>query len=306
MTFSGCKSLKKVHNLNKVKFIGELSFSDPSSGDGCPLEGKIWIDSCEGFYGFSHFSGCKNITEVVLKPTNTPNISDRCFQNCESLEKVYNLNKVKKIGMGAFIDNNLSGKIWIDSCESLHDHAFDGCSSISEVVLSPTNTPDIPNSCFRGCASLGKVHNLNKVKKIGEEAFSNFHLYGDACPLEGKIWIDSCTELGNSAFAGCINIEEVVLSPTNTPNIPSYCFANCPSLTKVHNLNKVKFTGANAFSGSGLTGKIWIDSCESFAEYIFDHCRNITDIVLKQEVYDSIKDSLTNYAPEGVNWIPVM
>jgi hypothetical protein len=136
------------------------------------------------------------------------------------------------------------------------------------------------------------------VKKINQDAFQG-------SGLSGKIWIDSCTELNMQAFVNCSKITEVVLSPTNTPNIQDRCFYGCSSLTTVYNLNKINRIGEDAFSGSGLSGKIWIDSCTQLGGWAFSSCPDITDIVVTQGVYDSIKNSLTTYAPESVNWIPV-
>jgi hypothetical protein len=39
-------------------------------------------------------------------------------------------------------------------------------------------------------------------------------------------------------------------------------------------------------------------------EEAFLECPNLTDISVPNELYESIKDNLTNYASESVNWIP--
>jgi hypothetical protein len=136
--------------------------------------------------------------------------------------------------------------------QALSDQGIDPIMSYNVILPQPSNDGKlvIGDTVFWN-SQVTTVYGLNKVTKIGLAAFQ------DSLYLSGKIWIDSCTELGEYAFAGCGKITEVVLSPTNTPNIPKNCFSSCNNLSKVHNLNKVTSIGSNAFSGcSGLSGKL--------------------------------------------------
>jgi hypothetical protein len=236
------------------------------------------------------------------------------YESSGSLTKVHSLNKAKYIDKGVFQNQSLEGKIWIDSCIKLgfdynglnyddenEGWPFQNCTNITEVVLSK-DLDKIPDMCFSGCQSLKKVHNLNKVKRIGNEAFcSSENSLG--CPLEGELWIDSCTDLLDYVFNSCQNLTKVILSP-QLENVGLNCFSDCPNLKEVRNLDKIKSIGEFSFYNTGLTGHIYLNSCLELYEGAFAECPNLTDISVPKALYESIKDNLTNYASESVNWIP--
>jgi hypothetical protein len=142
----------------------------------------------------------------------------------------------------------------------INQHAFNGCSSLIDIVSVPVNVETIGESAFRSsgisglvlqdamalrtieayafysCASLiGNLsfssvlyNNAQHVETIGDYAFSNCtkltdHIY---FPLGLK-------SLGVGAFKGCVNLHGTVVFPQN-PNfitIPASAFEGCVSLT---------------------------------------------------------------------------
>jgi hypothetical protein len=204
-------------------------------------------------------------------------ISANAFTN-KPVTKVYGLNKVTKIGDYAFEScMELSGKLWLDSCTELGSRSFMSCNNITEVVLS-SNLEALNDYCFCRCGNLTKVYNLNKVPYIGSGAFME-------SGLQGKIWIDSCRDLGYGYTFGNTAITEVVLSP-NLGAISDSCFSGCSNLKKVHNLNKTQVILDNAFTGSGIEGKIFLDSCEELGFNSFKNCPNLTSVSMSEFLYN--------------------
>lgn len=76
--------------------------------------------------------------------------------------------------------------------------------------------------------------------------FDDNYFYDDVCQLESIAFPDSVKYIGDRAFQGCINLNEVKLSP-NISYIGDYAFESC----KLNLLlpSKIKYIGANPFAG---------------------------------------------------------
>ena len=168
-------------------------------------------------------------------------LGNNTFKNCGSLANIKSFANLRNL-------------------VKLNQHAFNGCSSLIDIVSVPVNVETIGESAFRSsgisglvlqdamalrtieayafysCASLiGNLsfssvlyNNAQHVETIGDYAFSNCtkltdHVY---FPLGLK-------SLGVGAFKGCVNLHGTVVFPQN-PNfitIPASAFEGCVSLT---------------------------------------------------------------------------
>lgn len=142
-------------------------------------------------------------------------IPDYCFARSK-VQNIYNIDKVVRIGEGAFFKSNIKAFAVPDSCNKL------------------------PDSCF-AFSSLRVISNTEKLISIEPCAFSNTNL------LE-FIWPSKCYEIPSSCFAGCAlerisNINHVTL-------IGNYAFYNTEKLQKIDLSNSmVSVVGKGAFFG---------------------------------------------------------
>lgn len=92
---------------------------------------------------------------------------------------------------------NLGGVRLPSTLKSIEQSAFEGCTSLTDVIMSAT---EIESNAFKGCTSLPSI-SLTGISKIGANAFydcqnlKTLNTYN--CPLE---------EIGDNAFHNCTSL----------------------------------------------------------------------------------------------------
>ncbi len=247
------------------------------------------------------------------------------------------------IGQQAFSKSGVTKIVFPESTAeelTLGDKLFSFCTKITEVTV-PNSVHDI-NNVFTGCGSLktitiaeGSDYFSNKgdlpvlydaqgnsVLYVFAEVKGDFGTIGGTTIGEGafngqasitKLTIASTVqEIGASAFANCINLEEVVFEQgsaltkiganafencfklrsinlqicTNLTAIPGYLFKNCPSLKEITLPSSVTSLAAYALSYVGAE-TIDLSACTGLtdlANYTFGYDRQLTDIKLPASI----------------------
>ncbi len=165
-----------VHASNPV-FKGEGN---------CLLNGPKLILGCRNsviptgvlYIGSNAFENARGLTEIAV-PANVTDIHESVFAGCIDLVRA-DLSYVR----------------------NLLDCTFDGCTSLTEVVLNP-EIERIPYAMLRGCTSINSFTIPDGIKIIGGEA-----------------------------FAGCTGITSMTI-PSSVTQIQQNAFRDCSSLTSV-------------------------------------------------------------------------
>lgn len=172
-SFSGMKSLKKVHVPASVTMIGDQAFDD------CAILDTVIVEpNAEGRYGLtsietSAFDWCKSLRYINLPPSlNT--IGDHSFAHC-ALEEITIPEKVESVGQGCF---------WL--CQSLEKVEWNAAA-------------DIPKECFLACGNLQNIVISGGVQMLGESCF------GDA-RLTSLVLPKSVSHIVGKIFKSCVNI----------------------------------------------------------------------------------------------------
>ena len=222
--------------------------------------------------------------------------------------------EVKWIGYAAFRDCiGITSIVIPDSVISIAVSAFSGCTSLTEITVSPDNknyssvdgvlfnkdmsilvdypagnnrstytVPDgvtqIVDSAFSGCTSLSKVKLSNNLRIIQESTFSG-------CTSLAEITIpDNLTIIEAETFSGCESLTEIVI-PDSVSEIGESAFSNCASLAEIVIPDRVTSIGKSAFSGcTSLTEIVIPDSVTEIGEYAFSGCTSLSKVKLSNNL----------------------
>ena len=154
--------------------------------------------------GGSSFSGCSNLTSIVI-PEGVTSIGNRAFSQCSSLTSIEIPESVKSIGNGAFGDCSSLTSIEIpEGVTSIGNSAFYNCSSLTSIDI-PFSVTSIGSSTFFGCSRLKSIMIWSWVTSIGSGAFSG-------CSSLTSIDIPSSVKrIGDSAFSGCSRLVSITI-----------------------------------------------------------------------------------------------
>ena len=128
------------------------------------LSGNVTIPSTVSYGGKTYdvkgisnyaFSGCKNITSVVI-PNSIVEIGQDAFLNCSGLTSVILPSSVTTVGREAFKNcTSLAAASLSSSMEMIPVSLFNGCSNLTEIVI-PNSVTTIGYSAFQNCTKLAK------------------------------------------------------------------------------------------------------------------------------------------------------
>lgn len=138
--------------------------------------------------------------------------------------------------------------------------AFEGCSKIQNVTLSP-NITTIESRAFMGCTSLSRVMNIPEITAVSDSLFfgctslTQLHAAGQAESSNGLP--ATITSIGREAFKNC--------SSLNLPEFPA-------SLTSL---------GYQAFNGSGIESVHFMASITNLEKEVFKDCRSLKKVTFE-------------------------
>ena len=256
-------------------------------------------------------------------PNNVTNIGKGAFYGSINLETITMFNKVTIIGEGAFYNCVNLTQIYYDvtkeECNNI-DIGIENDSLISATIyflikkgqcgdnltyelnsvlldevennqLVISGTGDMYNYTnvnttpwYEYCDSINSIVLSNKMKSIGNYAFSNFV---DLTSIELP---NSLISIGNNAFRSCVNLINITI-PDSVTSIGEEVFANCENLVNATLSKNMTEIGIGAFySCSNLISIEIPTNVTSIADNVFFNCTNLQEIKLSNNII-SIGDS---------------
>ncbi len=160
--------------------------------------------------GTRAFSGCKEVTSLVIAPT------------------------VNEIGAYAFYQcTGLQGEVTIgEEVVSVGRSAFYGCSGITTLNFNAIKCESMggtrSSTAFGNCRSLQTVNFGSQVTRIPDFAFVGM----DGLTFTWNL-PESLETIGEFAFAYCSNIKGDLRLPANVKSVGAYAFAQCHAITSI-------------------------------------------------------------------------
>ena len=328
--FFGCTSLTTLTNSNgNIKWVGPDAFNGCTSLATVNLTG---LETSTPAISTRAFAGCTNLTTVNLPTTGASiGIESMAFYGCVKLVTI-NLQRVVTIGESAFSGTNTTNTPQ-NTCPAftsvnfnaggtnilttIGKSAFEGCRLLTTVTL-PTTAVDVTigEKAFFDCPALTTITNMNRIKEIGNSAFSGTNttdvsgantcakivnvsftapgiltnIGSDAfngCRSLASVYLPSANVImGNRAFANCFALEIINLGNITT-NIPAGAFQNCKNLVgdaatglNLTAMNATMSVGFQAFSGCTSLTKVSLPPVNAVTiQYqAFDGCTALEEI----------------------------
>ena len=155
----------------------------------------------------STFEGCTNLSEVNL-PTSLVTIDDYAFSGCSALLNITLPESLDYVGNFAFYNSAITGELNLSNLSFLGTGAYADCNNISKVTI-PDGFDAIPDRLFDGCTSLSEVvlpsdetTTNSKISSIGEAAFRKTAITTFEVPF-------NTVSIKKEAFSLCPNLTSI-------------------------------------------------------------------------------------------------
>ena len=196
------------------------------------------------------FSGCKNLSVIVLPP-NLMSIGCSAFSWCYALKEITIPDSVTTIGESIFYScRNLESVTLGKGLKTISKSAFSSCESLSEITI-PSNITTIGVWAFMGCYALTNIIIPGSVKVINDCAFQR------CTNLKDVIISNGVVEMLGSVFAQCNSLNSITI-PESVKIIGDSVTNGCNNLLEI----VVDENNANYCSVDGVlfdkTGKILV------------------------------------------------
>ena len=320
--FSGCSNLRNTLSIPEtVREIKNMAFQY------CTNLQEIVLQEGLTSIGFATFRGCESLVTVSF-PNSCIRIGVEdldlyddyhagVFAECSNLEKVVFPSTVEYLNTYYLFYNcpNLEDPLLPDGTTFIDEGAFEGCSSITNLVL-PDTLKSIGSqkynllSSFTGCDNLARVVIPDSVVDL-RCSFSNCQKLHDLV-LPKNVEENYSTDSGwigtyendEIYLADCINLERIEI-PYGISELPTAMFYNCTNLKEVYiPTSVVKISG---YDGSIYPAYGAFENCTSLNSInlpnsintiecsAFSNCANLKSINIPDSVVNFCKDRWGEY-----------
>lgn len=251
---------------------------------------RIWIPGTVTTIGANAFSGCDESLEIVFDGTkeqwdglgvpvdNINVIFDKEVNSPDSDEKTdANWPLTIVDGIVVVCDRSAEGVIKIpDGVIGIGDSAFEGCTNITAIEISPTVT-SIGNRAFYYCEQLETMVVPDNVVYMG------IGVFGSCTNLDTVVLPKSIKEIREDTFTNCWSLFNIEI-PYGVENIEDYAFFDCKSLARIDIPATVTSIGSYAFSCTGLKSFVVPASVKSSWWSVFYNCTNLESVTFEDGV----------------------
>ncbi len=234
--FIYCSSLESIVIPDSVTEIGESAYN------GCSSVETLTIGAGVTTINKTAFTDLKHIVTLEI-PAKVNYIGKNAFLNCYRLVEIHNLSSVEIVLNDESENNCRAG-----------DYALNVYTAESGAAGEFFNENNFEFYTINGQTSMigytGNAQNLILPASVkGGDYKIHAHALAHASFVNLEIG-DGVTEIGYSAFSGCLSLRSVKIGGAVT-EITNYAFSGCSSLNSVELGAKIQKVGIGAFSQCG-------------------------------------------------------
>lgn len=284
--FQSCNKLTEIRLPDSLQIIGANAFEYCDGLQTVTIPAGVTTIGDEAFYD------CENLENIHFSGAVTnmgQNVFDRTpyYKNADNWDNnVFYVDSCLVASKGT-----LTGKLQVrPGTETIGAKALQGQTKLTEVVLPDTVT-EIREDAFRGCTGLKTVTFGKSLTTIAEGAFAQcaalesitvaegnpVYRSQTNCLIQDQTLVLGCknsvipqdgsvTEIGTSAFEGCMGLTELVI-PDNILTVGDGAFRDCENLVSVRLGNGVKLVGKGAFENCDSLSQIDLGQSVQTIEY---------------------------------------
>ena len=243
------------------------------------------------------FENCADVRRFSL-PASLVNVSAGAFKGCPALEEIsVDENNPAYMRSGSCLIGR-SGGVLIAGCKNsvfptdgsvkeIGDHAFSGCTDLTEAVI-PEGTQVIGKYAFENCTALHFLKIADSVNVISRDAFSG-------CASLKTINIPKdVLSIDNGTFCTCTALEVLTVDPENlcfsgggncvTDKLDGILISGCKS-SVIPSDGSVKMIGVEAFNKCAGLRKITIpEGVGQIDDHAFFGCADLESVVLPRSL----------------------
>ncbi len=287
--FYRCTGLKEATLKDGLVEIGSCAFYN------CSSLASIHIPDTVTSLGTSALKECSALKEVYIG-RKVASLESGALYNCNALESLtlpyigksvsedgcladyFTISTTSQSYLYNYTPSTLKSVTILDTCVSLSNHAFDGCTNIESLTL-PFIGGSADENQFLGYIYGGSSEDDNATKV--------------PTSLKKITISEACTSVGDKAFVSCASLEEVSIGE-NIVSIGYRAFRDCDgiaSLTipaKVKTISDSAFTEMDSLVALNFLGNEFKLGLSVFAESVNLQSIKVPDSNLNYSVSDSI------------------
>ncbi len=259
--FYGCSGLKEVVLPKGLETIGQRAF------DGCiQLEEIVFPEGLKTI-GYGSFSGCSGLKSIQI-PLSVTEVTMLAFDSCTALESLTfqegETTEERKIGVSAFRGCTSLTEVVLPAGVKLEGNVFGGCTSLTEYKVQEGSAYEIFDKC---------LYEKGRAKLVAYPAGKGAEI----------TFPEEITAIGDRAFVGCANLENVEIPDTVT-EIGFFTFDGCSGLKKVtlpKNLGSIK---EGLFYNTGITSIEIPETVTDIDSFAFAYCQGLKTVTIPGKV----------------------
>ena len=246
--FAGCTSLTSVIIPEEITNIGEEAFQGCINLKYNIYENALYLGNEYNLYLALIRRINVDIKDCIIN-SNTKIIAPNAFYDCTNFASVEIPSSVKSIGDYAFSKcENLTSVTISEGVKNIGECAFYNCISLVNIKV-PDSVNEIGQYAFLGCTKLESITVPFVGNKLNGTKNTHFtYIFGSIPSSLKEVIIDGCEIINESAFSGCVNLTNIIISEGVTA-IGSGAFSGCSQLTSITIPDSITSINSNAFSG---------------------------------------------------------